>query len=401
MEYLRIPMVGEPEPLSGDLPLAPATPTARPRRILVLAGLADSLINFRKPLLEAFRGNCFEVFALAPPADPEIVQALDRIGVDFRPVRLSRAGTNPLADARYYLELRSRIQEIKPDTVFSYTIKSVIYGSIAARACGVKQVVSMITGAGYAFQKATWKGKAVNAMVRPLYRRALAFNDVVFFQNRDNLAEFSEEGVLGDPRKAVLIPGTGVDLAHYAPVAPWVRPVTFLLIARLLYDKGIREYVEAARSLKTEYPEARFRLLGPFDPNPMGVPHRVVEEWQREGVVEYLPETRDVRPFLAETSVYVLPSYHEGMPRTVLEAMSMSRPIVTTDSPGCRETVVEGKNGYLVPIKDSRTLAKAMERFLIDPSLIPTMGQQSRRLAEERFDVRKVNADILSRMGII
>ena len=375
--------------------------SVRGRRILVLAGLADSLINFRKPLLEAFRANGFDIFALAPPADPEIVEALIRIGVDFRPVRLSRTGMSPLEDARYYLELRSRIREIKPDMVFSYTIKPVIYGSLAARACGVKQVVSMITGAGYAFQKATWKGKAIHEMVRPMYRKALASNDAVFFQNRDNLALFRDEGILGDPRKAVLIPGTGVDLDHYATVAPWIRPVTFLLIARLLYDKGIREYVEAARLLKAGHPEARFRLLGPLDPNPMGVSRRVVEEWQREGGIEYLPETRDVRPFLAETSVYVLPSYHEGMPRTVLEAMSMGRPIVTTDAPGCRETVVEGENGYLVPIKDSRALSQAMERFLIDPSLIAAMGQQSRRFAEERFDVRKVNMEILSRLGIL
>jgi glycosyltransferase involved in cell wall biosynthesis len=384
------------DPLSN-----PSPPPARPRRILVLAGLADSLINFRKQLLEAFRGHGFDVFALAPPADPWIVDALSRIGVAFRAIRLSRSGTSPLEDARYYLELRKRIREIEPDVVFSYTIKPVIYGSLAARACGVKQVVSMITGAGYAFQKSTWKGKAIHAMVRPLYRMALASNDVVFFQNRDNLARFNEEGILGDSRKAALIPGSGVDLSHYAPVAPWIRPVTFLLIARLMYDKGIREYVEAARSLKAGYPESRFRLLGPLDPNPAGVPRRVVEAWQREGVIEYLPETRDVRPFLAEASVYVLPSYHEGMPRSVLEAMAMGRPIVTTDAPGCRETVVKGRNGYIVPVKDSAALSQAMERFMIDPSLIPKMGYQSRLLAEERFDVRKVNTEILSRMGIL
>jgi len=387
--------------LSIDPVFNNSAPSAGGRRILFLAGFADSLINFRKPLLEAFRGNGFNVFALAPSADLEIVEALNRIGVDFRPITLSRSGTSPFEDARYYLELRNRIREIKPETVFSYTIKPVIYGSLAARACGVKQVVSMITGAGYAFQKSTWKGMIVHAIVRPMYRKALASNDVVFFQNRDNLALFCEEGVLGDPRKAVLIPGTGVDLAHYAPVPPWIRPITFLMIARLLYDKGVREYVESARLLKAVYPEARFRLLGPLDPNPMGVPLRIVEDWQRERVIEYLPETRDVRNFLAETSVYVLPSYHEGMPRTVLEAMSMGRPIVTTDAPGCRETVVAGRNGYIIPIRDSRALYKAMERFLIDPSLIPAMGHQSRQLAEDRFDVRKVNLEIMSRLGIL
>jgi len=393
-------MVGEPFPLTLDPLPARSRLSTLPRRVLVLAGLADSLINFRKPLLKAFREKGLEVIAFAPPTDPVIMEELNDIGVDFQAVRLSRAGTNWVDDAGYCLELRSRIRQVKPDLVFSYAIKPVIYGSLAARACGVNQVVSMITGAGYAFQKSSWKGKAVHAIVRPMYRMALASNDVVFFQNRDNLALFREEGILQDPRKAVLIPGSGVDLFHFAPVVPWTRPVTFLLIGRLLYDKGIGEYVEAARALKAMYPEARFRLQGPFDPNPTGIPRSVVEEWRHEGVIEYLPETRDVRPSLAETSVYVLPSYHEGMPRTVLEAMSMGRPIITTDAPGCRDTVIQGKNGYIVPVKDSKALSHAMERFLIDPSLIHGMGVLSRSLAEERFDARKVNSIILSCLGI-
>lgn len=358
------------------------------------------MINFRKPLLEAFRGKGFEVCAVAPEADTETREALDGLGAEFREIHLSRAGTSPVDDARYYVDLRNLIRGMNPDMVFSYTIKPVIYGSIAARACGVRKIVSMITGAGYVFQKTTWKGKALHSVIRPMYRKAIASNDVVFFQNRDDLALFIGEGILEDPRKAALIPGSGVDLSHYALAVPWTRPVTFLLIARLLYDKGIREYVEAARILKCRYPGARFRLMGPFDPNPMGIPRSVVEEWKREGVIEYLPETRDVRPFLSEASVYVLPSYHEGMPRTVLEAMAMGRPIVTTDAPGCRDTVLDGKNGYIVPVKDAQLLSEAMETFLSDPSIIPAMGYQSRLLAEQRFDARIVNSIIFSRLGI-
>jgi len=323
------------------------------------------------------------------------------MGVDFGAISLSRSGTNPIEDARYYLELKRRVKEINPDMVFSYTIKPVIYGSLAACAVGVKMIVSMITGAGFAFQESTWVGKAIHAIVRPLYRNALAANDVVFFQNRDDLALFLEEEILVDSGKAVIIPGTGVDLSYYAPAAPWIRPVTFLLVARLLLDKGIGEYVEASRCLKAKYPQARFRLLGPLDPNPMGISSHVLEEWKREGVIEYLPETRDIRPFLAESSVYVLPSYHEGMPRTVLEAMSMGRPVITTDAPGCRETVIEGRNGFLVPVKNANALSKAMERFVMNPSLISEMGNQSRLLAEERFDVRLVNSRILEKLGII
>jgi glycosyltransferase involved in cell wall biosynthesis len=393
-------MVGESLLMSADLLPAHVRSPVRPRRIVVLAGLAESLINFRRSLLEAFRDYGLDVFAFAPLPKPDFVEQLQRIGVDFQAIPLCRTGTNPLEDTRYYLELRRRIRKINPDVVFSYTIKPVIFGSLAARACGVRKVVSMITGAGYTFQKATWKGKAIHTMVRPFYRMALAANDVVFFQNRDNLALFREERVLDDPGKAFVIPGSGVDLCHYAPVVPWTHPVTFLLIARLLFDKGIREYVDAARSLKAKYPETRFRLLGPFDPNPAGVPRCVLEEWEREGAIEYLPETRDVRPYLAETSIYVLPSYHEGMPRTVLEAMAMGRPIITSDAPGCRETVIEGRNGFTVPIKDSNSLSRAMEQFIKNPSLIPEMGRHSRLLAEERFDVRKVNSEIMSRLGM-
>ncbi len=181
--------------MNPESPLFPPVLSSRPR-VLVLAGLADSLVNFRKPLLVAFREKGFEVAAFAPPAGPETVEALSEIGVDFRAVRLSRAGTSLVDDAGYFLELRNRIQEMKPDMVFSYTIKPVIYGSLAARACGVNRIVSMITGAGYALQKSTWKGKVVHAMVRPLYRMAIASNDIVFFQNRDNLALFREEGIL-------------------------------------------------------------------------------------------------------------------------------------------------------------------------------------------------------------
>jgi glycosyltransferase involved in cell wall biosynthesis len=178
------------------------------------------------------------------------------------------------------------------------------------------------------------------------------------------------------------------------------RPV-FLLIARLIRDKGVFEYADAARILKRRYPEAVFRLLGWFDRHPEAISPKQIDQWQREGIIEYLGETQDVRPFLAESNVYVLPSYREGTPRTVLEAMAMGRPIVTTDAPGCRETVIEGKNGFLVPPRNVDALGKAMERFISTPEIIETMGGESRKFAEMKYDVHKVNYVIMRTMGLI
>jgi glycosyltransferase involved in cell wall biosynthesis len=198
-----------------------------------------------------------------------------------------------------------------------------------------------------------------------------------------------------------MINGSGVDLGAFRPAALPQGDVSFLLIARLLKDKGIREYVEAARQVRAQYPRTSFHLVGRLDQgNPAGISARELHDWQTEGVVEYLGRLDDVRPAITATSVYVLPSYREGTPRTVLEAMAMGRPIVTTDAPGCRETVRHGVNGYLVPVRDADALAQAMARFVEEPGLIAAMGRESRRIAEEKYDVHKVNRVILQAMRL-
>ena len=388
-------MVGEP------VHVRMGSPPPVPVRILFLASLAESLVNFRKPLIKACSERGCDIYAMAPKADPVTLQELDCLGVSFEAIRLSRTGNDPIEDILLYWDLKQRIRRISPDTILAYTIKPVIYGALAARACHVKNVYALVTGVGYLFQKTSWKGRLMNVIIRPMYRRALDECKGVFFQNRDNLSLFVKEEILRDPGKAVLVNGSGVDLNHFSLAPPFLKPVTFLLIARMLYDKGISEFVEAARILKPSYPGARFRILGPVDSNPAAIPLRKLEEWHGEGVIEYLPETRDVRPFLAETSVYVLPSYHEGIPRTVLEAMAMGRPVVTTDAPGCRETIIDGESGYLVPVRNAPLLAEAMERFLKDPARISLMGEAARRRAETTFDVEEVNRVLLSHMGIV
>ena len=371
--------------------------------IAVIASYAPSLVIFRGPLLAEMVARGHTVTGYAPDPDPQLVAALAALGVQFRAYPLQRAGLNPLRDARTLAALTASLRRDRPDAALCYTIKPVIYGTLAARLAAVPRRFAMITGLGYAFTEADTgarKRRLVEWIVRALYRLALRGCHVVFFQNPDDRGEFLRLGLVREAQ-AVLVNGTGVDLDHYAPAAPVTDGPVFLLIARLLADKGIREYVAAARILKARYPQAVFRLVGPYDPNPAAIQPDEIAAWQAEGAVEYLGETRDVRPFIAACSVYVLPSfYREGTPRTVLEALAMGRPVVTTDAPGCRETVVPGANGFLVPPRDVAALAAALERFILQPGLIATMGAHSRALAVEKYDVHQVNAAMLAAMRL-
>ena len=233
-----------------------------------------------------------------------------------------------------------------------------------------------------------------------LYRAALARAATVIVYNRDDRDELRRSRIVNDRHEVVLIPGSGVDMAHFAeqPIPPG-GPI-FLVVARLLHDKGLREYVEAAEIVKRDYPDARFELLGPFDPNPAAVSAAELAEWQSRGALIYRGAARDVRPYLAHCSVFVLPSHREGLPRTILEAMATGRAIITTDAPGCRETVCEGENGLLVPVGDPRALADAMLRFCRDPELAERMGAMSRRIARRRFAVEAINRLLMATLGL-
>jgi glycosyltransferase involved in cell wall biosynthesis len=380
------------DPADGAAPL-------EPRRVLVIGSLARSLINFRGPLLEAMVRRGHRVTACAPAAAPEIVDTLHRMGVGYRDVPAAPTGMNPLRDLATFTALFRLMRDVRPDVVLSYTIKPVVYGLLAARLVGVPRRFAMITGLGYAFGDDGLRARLAGAGARGLYRVGLAGSAGVFFQNPDDHAAFARLGLLRAAGRPIRINGSGVDLAQYAP-APLPPEPSFLLLARLLKDKGILEYVEAARRLKERYPQLRFRVAGRFAANPMAIRAAMLEAWSREGVIEYLGHLADVRPAVAACSVYVLPSYREGTPRSVLEAMAMGRPIVTTDAPGCRETTVAGRNGFLVPVKDAGALAAAMERFIAEPGLIPRMGAESRRIAEEKYDVHKVNRVILEAMAL-
>jgi glycosyltransferase involved in cell wall biosynthesis len=373
-----------------------------PRKVVVIDGFAPALVNLRGDLIAAMTATGHEVIACAPGDHPEVAAALRARGARYLPIELDRVGTNPFADLSSLLKLRRLLLQLGPDLVLARTGKAVIYGAGAARLAGVPHIFAMFTGLGYAFiEGRELKRRILRQVTTLLYRASLAGCDAILFHNRDDRDEIRRTGIVAAGKRLVVVDGSGVNAAHYgySPVPP--GPPAFLLVARLLRDKGIVEYVEAARSLRAAHPQAHFRLLGPLDPNPAGLSAAVLERWEAEGAIEYLGEAADVRPHLRACTVYVLPSYREGMPRSVLEAMAIGRAIITTDAPGCRETVVEGGNGFLVPPRNADALAEAMRRFIIQPDLAVGMGRCSRQVAEQRFDVHRINAVMLEAMGLV
>lgn len=315
---------------------------------------------------------------------------------------LKRTGMNPLRDVHDMILLVQSLRKVKPDVTLAYFIKPVIYGTLAAWLAGVRRRFALIEGLGYVFTPPAGIEPVGRRLLRRavvgLYRVALQRASRVFLLNDDDINEFLTRGLVHSAA-VVKLGGIGVDLEQWRPAAPVVRPITFLLAARLLREKGITEFAEAARQVKARHPTVRFILLGGLDPNPGALSRAEVERWVAEGILEW-PGHVEVRPWLEQASVYVLPSYYrEGVPRSTQEAMAMARPVITTDAPGCRDTVIEGKNGFLVPIRDPAALAAAMLRFVECPELIVSMGQASRRLAVARFDVHKVNRMMIEAMG--
>ncbi len=370
-------------------------------RILVVASYTPSLVNFRGALLRLFRNLGHEVLTCSPDPDEETVRCLDALGIRHIEFPLHRAGMDPIRDLRTLSALRGIIRREQPDHVLAYTIKPVIYGCLAARKEGVPHVHALITGLGMAFQGLSLKRRILTALVSRLYRLALCGCDNVFFQNPDDLALFEVRNLV-DPRRVTLVNGSGIDLEHFAHTPLNSRPKPhFLCIARLIREKGIEIYAEAARKVKRLYPDAVFRVVGYYESHPSAIREEEMEEWCKEGILEYLGPSKDVRDHLGESSVYCLPTYYrEGVPRSILEALAVGRPIITTDAPGCRETVTPGQNGLLVPVQDVDALADAMVELCDDPARMRTMGTCSRDLAESRFNVHMVNECLRVAMGL-
>lgn len=367
----------------------------------MIASYAESLLLFRGPLLSALKASGLRLHVAAPdlPLNHPLRERLVAKGLTVHTIPMRRTGTNPLADLITLVAIYRVIVRVRPRWVFSYTIKPVIYGTLAGWLAAVPHRFALITGLGYAFQGDGQRGK-LRSVVQTLYSIALSRAHKVFFQNPDDKELFRSRGILSERIPSLIVSGSGVDVAEYAVAGPPVAPLRFLLIARLLGDKGVREYVAAASLIRLQYPTIGFDLVGWIDENPDSISQAELNRWIADGTVNFLGKLSDVRPAIAACSVYVLPSYREGTPRTVLEAMAMGRAIITTDAPGCRETVINGVNGFLVPVQSVDALFIAMKRFIDEPDLTVQMGAKSREIAVEKYDVHKVNAVLLREMGI-
>ena len=361
-------------------------------RIIMLTGFASGLIYFRQPLLRALVAAGHEVIAAAPEEDDRVAPAMAAIGVDWRPIEFDRNHIRPAGDLRFLREVRSLIRTLAPDRLLCATVKPNIYGGWAAKAEGIPSA-AMVTGLGTVFMNPGWRRRIAAKMLR----RACRHHSVVFVQNPEDRDDLLQAGIVEDESKLIMTAGEGIDLQLWTQRPLPCEPV-FLMLARLLVAKGIREYIEAAQLVRAKFPNARIQLAGIEDAGSGGVPLAEVRQAERAGLIEYLGYVSDVPAAILASSVCVLPSWHEGTPHGVLESMAMGRAVVTTDVRGCNQTVIEGQTGLLVPVRDAPALGAAMCQLAGDADLRISMGFASRRLAEERFDADVVASSMMDAM---
>lgn len=372
------------------------------KTLVVIHPAAYSIAPFRGDFLRAAIARGWKALVLAPDYDRHTAGEVEALGAQPIAYSLSRTGLNPVRDLLDTWRLARLLRRLAPQAVLSCMIKPVIFGMLAARLARVPRRIAMIEGAGFVFidRGAASIGKRLlRVAVRLLYRLALRQAHGVLLLNRDDRELFVGSGMV-KAEKVVPLPGIGVNLAAF-PCTPLPDgPMTFTFVGRMLIDKGVRDFVAAASAVKRQHPQVRFLMVGALDANPTSIGEDDVMNWVRSGLIEWPGQVADVRPWLTQTSVFVLPSYREGLPRSTQEAMAMGRPVITTDAPGCRETVEDGVNGFLVPVRDPEKLARVMLRFVEEPALIVRMGAASRRIAEQRYDVHRINARLLHILGI-
>ena len=369
------------------------------KKTLILSSHTPSLFWFRVDLMKDMQAEGYEVYAAGQMPESEWAERFKGIGVTYKQITVSRNGLNPMGDLASLKDIKRLLQEIKPDKIFVFQAKTVAYGCMAAHSLGITEVYTLIAGLGSIYLGHGLKNKLVKTVMSALYKQAFRKSKKVFFQNNDDKQTMLDEGLLKED-KIVMIHGSGVNVESFVPTELTAIP-TFLFIGRLIRDKGVGEYLDACKIIKAEYGDkVRCLLVGPYDSNPSALKPEELQPLVDSGIIEYFGEQRDVRPYISQCSIYVLPSYHEGTPKTVLESMAMGRAIITSNAPGCKETVVDGANGYLTKVKDADDVAEKM-RILIDhPETVSSMGKKSREMACEIFDVKKVNDTILRTMGM-
>lgn len=368
------------------------------RRPLVLLSANSSwnIWNFRMDLVRALQAAGFAV-AVAAPLDDHSAD-LENAGITFYPLTLATDGTSPAQDSALFLRYVRILGLARPTAFLGFTAKPNIYGSLAARLRGIP-AINNVTGLGRAFIH----GSFLERLVASLYRLAFRKSEAVFFHNPEDRDLFVARGLVRE-EQAQVIPGSGVDLSHFAPSAApqTAEEPTFLFVGRLLWEKGVGEFVEAARMVKRSRPHARFQVLGGLASGNRAVPKQMLDDWQADGLIDYLGTCGDIRPHLQQADCVVLPSYREGLPRVLLEAAAMSRPAIAADVPGCRQVVENGKTGFLCEPRSASALAEAVQRMsALSPAERERMGRCARARAEERFGVERVWSAYLAAMARI
>ena len=373
------------------------------KHILIITSYGPSLINFRLPLIKKLLFKGYKV-SVASPKDrfsDNLQKELKDIGVNINIFSLSGKSLNIFKDCKSVLQIFKIIRDSKPNIIISYTAKPVIYTGLVLKCFKKISYFPLITGLGYAFiDKESVKYKIIKYLIIRLYRESLKNSAKTIFQNKDDQSLFSKLKIIKEKKISNIVNGSGVDLNQY-PLSDLPSKPVFLMISRLLIDKGVREYVEAAKIVRSRSSNVRFQLAGYIDGNPSSIAAKELQSWIKEGNIEYLGEVKSVQSILKSCKYYVLPSYREGTPRSVLEALATGRPIITTDAPGCRETVIHKKNGLLVPIKDSTALANAMISLLEESDeVIKKLAFESYLIAKNKFEIDKVNKSMLNIMNL-
>ncbi len=371
-------------------------------RYAILTSHAISLINFRGHLIKKIISEGHEVFAFASDFDEATKDEIRSLGAVPVDCDLNRTGLNPFIDFRATFLLVRLLRKLNLDAILTYSIKPVIFGGFAAFLANIPVRVAMIEGLGFAYtddgESFPFKKNILKFITNNLYKFSLKFQDKVIFLNQDDIDEFKLMNLVS-PSKVIKLGGIGVDLNEWKQKKSFKHSMTFTIVARLLREKGVLEFIEAARIVKENYPDTNFLVLGDIDLNPSSLSRDQILEWVNQGIIEW-PGQVDVRKWHSRTSVFVLPSYREGVPRSAQEAMANGLPVITTNVPGCRDTVIDGVNGFLVEPRDVKSLADAMTKFIKNPDLIKIMGNESRRIAVKNFDIRRANAIIYASMQV-
>lgn len=377
-------------------------------KLLFVSSTSSSVLGFRLDLIKILLLNKVEVYVLVSEYNSEDLLRIEKLGVNVCTYKMNRGGLNPFADITTLMELKRKINSIKPDIVFSYFTKPVVYGSLAAKISKAPKIIGMIEGLGTPFtihkNGQSLKVKLIRFIQVSLYKLVFPFLDKIIFLNPDDPKDLIEGNSIKYKKNAIQMLGPiGLNLEEY-PYTPWneSQSISFIFIARLLAEKGIFEYIEAAKLVKKKYPSIIFKIIGGLDTeNPYGLTKQELDDVISLGVVEYAGFVTDVAKRIQDTAVFVLPSYYrEGVPRSTQEAMAIGRPVITTDVPGCRETVVDGINGFLVPKWNPEALAEKMCYFIENPEQVNIMGLKSYQIAQEKFDAEKVNSKLIEIMGL-